>query len=61
VKVVHHLFPYISQIHYPEIAPIVRAHCKEHGINYIVLPTFYDALKAHIDYLAKMGHAHYEF
>jgi fatty acid desaturase len=60
-QVTHHLFPYISQIHYPEIAPIIREHCKEYRIHYTVLPTFYDAFKAHLTYLAKMGHAHYDF
>jgi fatty acid desaturase/predicted heme/steroid binding protein len=59
-QVTHHLFPYVSQIHYPDIAPIIRAHCKEYGITYHHLPTFTDAFKAHIDYLGKMG-AHYDF
>jgi fatty acid desaturase/predicted heme/steroid binding protein len=57
-QVTHHLFPYISQLHYPAIAPIIRQHCKENGITYHVLPTFFDAFKAHIKYLAIMGHAH---
>jgi len=60
-QVTHHLFPYISQLHYPQIAPIIRQHCKENGVTYHVLPTFYDAFKAHIKYLAIMGHAHSDF
>eukprot|EP01119_Soliformovum_irregulare_P001521 TRINITY_DN11221_c0_g1_i1.p1 TRINITY_DN11221_c0_g1~~TRINITY_DN11221_c0_g1_i1.p1 ORF type:complete len:458 (+),score=100.47 TRINITY_DN11221_c0_g1_i1:78-1451(+) len=60
-QVTHHLFPYISQVHYPEIAPIIREHCKKYGVEYHVLPTFTDAFKAHIQYLAIMGHDHADF
>jgi len=60
-QVVHHLFPWVSQLYYPEIAPIVKAHCKQYNIQYNYLPTFLDAFKAHLSYLEKMGHAHYEF
>jgi len=60
-QVTHHLFPYISQIHYMDIAPIIVNHCKEHGIKYHTLPSFWEALKAHITYLAVMGHAHSDF
>jgi len=59
-QVTHHLFPYVSQIHYPEIAKIIKEHCKQHNITYNYVPTFWDAFKLHIDYLAKMG-AHYDF
>jgi len=59
-QVTHHLFPYISQIHYPDIAPIIKDHCKQHGIQYHHLPTFWDAFKAHLEYLSIMG-ATYEF
>jgi len=60
-QVTHHLFPYISQVHYMEIAPMIREHCSKYGITYHVLPTFWDALKAHIQYLAIMGHSHSGF
>jgi len=60
-QVTHHLFPYISQIHYPEIAPIIREHCKDHNIKYHHLPTFWDAFKAHIEYLSIMGHGHSDY
>jgi len=59
-QVTHHLFPYVSQIHYPKIAPIIKDHCQKHGFKYHVLPTFWDAFCAHLSYLAKMGHAHYD-
>lgn len=54
-QVVHHLFPTISQVHLPAIAPIVMATCKEFGVKYHVLPNFYSAFKSHIDYLELMG------
>jgi len=60
-QVTHHLFPYISQIHYPDIAPIIKDHCKQHGITYNELPNFWEALKAHLKYLSVMGHAHSDF
>jgi fatty acid desaturase len=59
-QVVHHLFPYISQLHYAEIAPIIKEHCKKYNIEYNYVNNFADAFKAHIMYLAKMGHAHYD-
>jgi len=60
-QITHHLFPYISQIHYPAIAPIVKQHCKQYNVQYPVLPSFWDAFKAHLNYLAIMGHGHTDF
>jgi len=60
-QVVHHLFPYISQLHYPALALIIKKHCKEHGMPYHVQPNFYCALKEHLRYLSVMGHGHSEF
>lgn len=54
-QVVHHLFPGICQLHYPKIAPIVYDTCKEFGVPFVVLPTYWDALKAHIRFLKIMG------
>lgn len=58
-QVVHHLFPYVSQLHYAAIAPIVKEHCRLHGVTYNELPTFWDALKNHFNYLTIMGHEHH--
>jgi len=60
-QVVHHLFPYISQLHYPALALIIKKHCKEHGMPYHVQPNFYCALKEHFRYLSIMGHGHADF
>ncbi|KAF0711806.1 Aste57867_5064 [Aphanomyces stellatus] len=53
--VVHHLFPSVSQYHYPAIAPIVQQVCNEYGVRYPQLPTFAAALVAHINFLKDMG------
>jgi len=61
-QVTHHLFPYVSQVHYLDIAPIIVKECNKVGITYHVLPNFWDAIKAHITYLGVMGHnAHSDF
>jgi len=54
-QVTHHLFPSVSQIYYPQIAPIVKKTCEEFKVPYVVLPTFWEAFKAHLAYLGLMG------
>jgi len=54
-QVEHHLFPGISHVHYPAIAPIVEATCKEYGVVYNVLPSFTSAIGSHIHWLWLMG------
>ncbi|CAN0020798.1 unnamed protein product [Ectocarpus fasciculatus] len=54
-QVTHHLFPGVSQYHYPAIAPIIKEVCKEHGVEYIHLDTFAEAMSAHIAHLRNMG------
>jgi len=54
-QVTHHLFPYVAQSHYIEIGKIVTQHCKDYKIDYVVLPSYWVALKMHIEYLSKMG------
>ena len=34
LQIEHHLFPGVSQYHYPALAPIVIATCKEFGVSY---------------------------
>lgn len=60
-QVVHHLFPYISQLHYPALALIIKKHCKENNMPYHCLPSFSAALKEHFRYLSIMGHGHSDF
>jgi fatty acid desaturase len=62
---IHHLFPSISQYHYPAIAPIVMEVCKKYGVRYNYIDTFWNAFLAHVAYLKSMGaqgkqvHAHH--
>ena len=54
-QIEHHLFPGISQYHYPAIAGIVKACCAEFGVKYQLEPTFWSAWTAHVRLLHKMG------
>lgn len=54
-QVEHHLFPTISHVHYPKIAPIVKATAEEFGIPYLENETFGDALKSHLNMLRSLG------
>lgn len=54
-QIEHHLFPQVCHVHYPQIARIVKATAKEHGIPYTVMPTFRSAVVAHGRMLRKLG------
>lgn len=54
-QIEHHLFPRICHLHYPRIAPIVRAVCAEHGVRYRVHETLGGALASHWRWLRRMG------
>ncbi|CAM9289432.1 unnamed protein product [Chrysoparadoxa australica] len=54
-QVTHHLFPGISQYHYPAIAEIIKETCKEYKVRYPYLPTFGEAFGAHLRHLKDMG------
>ncbi|CAI5727887.1 hypothetical protein KXD40_005712 [Peronospora effusa] len=54
-QVTHHLFPGVSQYHYPRIAPIILDVCKKYSVKYTVLPTFTEALAGHLNHLMIMG------
>lgn len=56
-QTVHHLFPGVSQYHYPDIAPIVMRVAKAHGIKYLCLPDFATAWRMHVEHLRQMGAA----
>ena len=49
------MFPHVSHIHYPEIAPIVERTAQEFGYNYNTHPTFMGALASHIRRLKELG------
>lgn len=54
-QVEHHLFSRMSHVHYPAVSQIVKQTCKEYNIVYNEQPTFWSALKSHIDHLKYMG------
>jgi linoleoyl-CoA desaturase len=54
-QIEHHLFPYISHVHYRKIAPIVEKTAHEFGITYNLKPTFLKALISHIKRLKELG------
>jgi linoleoyl-CoA desaturase len=56
-QVEHHLFPKISHVHYPAINKIVKATCKEYGVNYREFPTVVSAIKSHFIHLKQVGQA----
>jgi len=54
-QVEHHLFPNISHVHYPALAPIVRETALSHQLPYHVQPGFFEALKVHARMLKQLG------
>lgn len=54
-QVEHHLFPTICHVHYPEIAPIVKATAEEFGVPYLENITFSEALGSHVRTLQRFG------
>ena len=54
-QIEHHLFPHICHVHYPQLSPIVAQTAREHGLQYQVRPTFFNALAAHAQMLKQLG------
>ena len=54
-QVEHHLFPNISHVHYPKIAPIVESTAREFGLPYFCEPSFRSALSSHARMLYQLG------
>ena len=57
-QIEHHLFPYISHLHYPAIAPIVQRTADEHGLPYNVKRSTREAVRSHMRRLYQLGHGH---
>jgi fatty acid desaturase/predicted heme/steroid binding protein len=56
-QVTHHLFPYISQGHYRDIAPLIQAYCAEHKVEYVARDNVVEAARAHLGLLHELGAA----
>lgn len=54
-QIEHHLFPYISHIHYREISKIVRQTAEEFNIPYNEVGTFREAIQSHFRTLKNLG------
>jgi linoleoyl-CoA desaturase len=54
-QIEHHLFPRISHVHYPTIAPVVEAVCREYGVPYQLNRSFGAGLASHYRWLRRMG------
>jgi linoleoyl-CoA desaturase len=54
-QIEHHLFTGICHVHYPKLAPIVKAATAAYNIPYHVEPTFLQALAGHARMLKKLG------
>ena len=56
-QIEHHLFPRISHVHYPAIAPIVREVCAELDVPYHTRDTVWQAMRSHTRHLRALGRA----
>jgi len=54
-QVEHHLYPDICHIHYPEIAPIVKATSEAYGLEYQEYRTMWQAIRSHTRMLRIFG------
>ncbi len=54
-QIEHHLFPSISHVHYPKIAPIVQRMCSRFGLPYHSHRTLRAAVVSHYRFLKRMG------
>jgi len=54
-QVEHHLFPKICHVHYPALAPIVKATAEEFGVPYLENKTFGEAFMSHVHFLKYLG------
>jgi linoleoyl-CoA desaturase len=54
-QVEHHLLAKVCHIHYPQLAPIVRAVAREHGLPYHENASFLEALGSHLRLLQQFG------
>lgn len=59
-QIEHHLFPNICHVHYPKIAPIVKATALEYNVPYYQHKTFIGAIKSHFSLLHSLGTGEYD-
>jgi linoleoyl-CoA desaturase len=54
-QIEHHLFPKVSHVHYPAIAPIVKHVCEKHQLRYLEFKTMSAAILSHFHTLRVLG------
>ncbi len=54
-QVVHHLFPKICHVHYPALARIIEATCREFGVRYTAHRSFFAGIVSHFRWLRLLG------
>ena len=54
-QIEHHLFPRVSHVHYPGLAPLVEEVCRRHGVLYSVNESLRGALRSHYLFLRRLG------
>lgn len=54
-QIEHHLFPQICHVHYPALAPLVRATCEELGLRYTSQRSLRAGIASHYRWLRRMG------
>jgi linoleoyl-CoA desaturase len=54
-QIEHHLFADVCHVHYPALARIVEATCREHGVSHRTHPTLRAAITAHYRFLRALG------
>jgi|SRR5579863_9015575 len=52
-QIEHHLFPKISHVHYPALAPVVERSCERWGVRYSVHESVGAAIKSHLHFLKR--------
>ena len=57
-QIEHHLFPRVSQVHYPAISRIVRDHCQRFQLPYHSFPNVQMAVVSHLRTMKKLGQKH---
>ena len=54
-QIEHHLLPQVCHVHYPAIAGVVEATCREFGVRYLYRDTFAAAVASHYRWLRRLG------
>lgn len=54
-QVIHHIFPKINHIHYPEMNSLMKKTCHRYDIKYNEYPGFWNALRSHLSFLKNIG------